>query len=79
VGLEAKDISKQFIAKWQHQNTRKIPGRAKCPECGIENVKSKLSFTNIMAWVCRILGVLTVKIFEKRCMGCGHEFQVFRK
>jgi rRNA maturation endonuclease Nob1 len=53
--------------------------KPKCPECGSENVKSKLSFTNILAWVGRILGVPTVKIWEKRCMGCGNEFQVFRK
>ena len=53
--------------------------KPKCPECGSENVKSKLSFTNILAWVGRILGVPTVKIWEKRYMGCGNEFQVFRK
>ena len=53
--------------------------KAKCPHCGSENVKSKLSFTNIFAWVGRILGVPTVKIFEKRCGECGNEFQVFRK
>jgi hypothetical protein len=38
-----------------------------------------LSFTNIVAWVGRILGVPIVKIWEKRCMECGSEFQVFRK
>ena len=58
---------------------RDIPGTAKCPDCGSENVKSKLSFTTIVAWVGRILGVPTVKIYEKRCRECGHEFQVFRK
>jgi len=42
-------------------------------------VKSKLSFTTIVAWVGRILGVPTVKIFEKRCSECGKEFQIFRK
>jgi hypothetical protein len=57
---------------------RNIPGRVLCPECGIENVKSKLSFTTIVAWVGKLLGVPTVKIFEKRCVECGHEFQVFR-
>ncbi len=46
---------------------------------GSQNVKSKLSFTNIVAWVGRILGVPTVKIFEKRCSECGKEFQIFRK
>ncbi|MGO9738577.1 MAG: hypothetical protein ACLPVO_14270 [Desulfomonilaceae bacterium] len=53
--------------------------KPKCPQCGSENVKSKLSFTNIVAWVGRILGVPTVKIYEKRCSECGNEFQVFRK
>jgi hypothetical protein len=41
---------------------RNIPGKAMCPECGSENVKSKLSFTTIVAWVGRILGVPTVNI-----------------
>jgi predicted nucleic-acid-binding Zn-ribbon protein len=58
---------------------RNIPGKAKCPECGNENVKSKLSFTIIVAWLGKLLGVPTVKIYEKRCSECGHEFQVFRK
>jgi predicted nucleic acid-binding Zn ribbon protein len=58
---------------------RDIPGTVKCPECGSENVKSKLSFTNVVAWVGRILGVRIVKIWEKRCEECGNEFQVFRK
>ena len=53
--------------------------KPKCPECGSENVKSKWSFTTIVAWVGRILGVPTVKIWEKRCEECGNEFQVFRK
>ena len=46
---------------------------------GSQNVKSQLSFTNIVAWVGRILGVPTVKIWEKKCEECGNEFQVFRK
>jgi predicted nucleic-acid-binding Zn-ribbon protein len=58
---------------------RDIPGKAQCPECGSDNVKSKWSLTTIIGWVGRILGVQTVKIFEKRCMECGKEFQVFRK
>jgi predicted nucleic-acid-binding Zn-ribbon protein len=58
---------------------RDIPVKTKCPECGSENVKTKWSLTTIIAWVGRILGVQTVKIFEKRCAGCGKEFQVFRK
>ena len=56
------------------------PGiKAQCPECGSENVQSKLSFTYIVAWLGGILGVPTVKIFEKKCAECGNEFQVFRK
>ena len=51
----------------------------KCPECGSENVESKWSFTTIVAWLGRILGVQKVKIFEKRCSECRNEFQVFRK
>ena len=50
-----------------------------CPSCGSENVKSKLSFTNIVAWLGMKLGVTTVRIWEKRCEECGREFQVFRK
>jgi predicted nucleic-acid-binding Zn-ribbon protein len=53
--------------------------KPKCPSCGSENVESKLSFTNFVAWLGRILGVQTVKIWEKRCSECGREFQVFRK
>jgi len=53
--------------------------KTKCPECGSENVKSKWSFTTIVAWMGRILGVPTVKIWEKKCAECGKEFQVFRK
>jgi endogenous inhibitor of DNA gyrase (YacG/DUF329 family) len=56
-----------------------IPGKAQCPECGSENVGTKWSFTTIVAWVGWILGVLTVKILEKKCAECGDEFQVFRK
>jgi hypothetical protein len=40
--------------------------KVKCPECGSENVQSKLSFTNIVSWVRKLLGTTTVKIFEKR-------------
>ena len=53
--------------------------KAKCPQCDSQNVHSNLSYTNIVAWVGRILGVPTVKIWEKRCSECGDEFQVFRK
>jgi hypothetical protein len=41
------------------------PAKAKCPECGSENVKAKWSFTTIVAWLGRILGVYTVKIFDR--------------
>jgi len=58
---------------------RDIPGKAKCPACGSENVRSKWSLTTVVGWVGRILGVPTVKIFEKKCAECGNEFQVFRK
>jgi transposase-like protein len=53
--------------------------KPKCPACGSENVESKPSFANVVAWVGRILGVPSVRIWEKRCAECGHEFQVFRK
>ncbi|MGA2938933.1 MAG: hypothetical protein ABSF52_17810 [Syntrophobacteraceae bacterium] len=53
--------------------------KAKRPECGSENVKSKWSFTTIVVWLGRILGVPTVRIYEKRCAECGKEFQVFKK
>jgi uncharacterized Zn finger protein len=53
--------------------------KPQCPICGSENVKSMLSFTTIVAWIGRILGVPTVRIYEQRCEECGHEFQVFRK
>jgi predicted nucleic-acid-binding Zn-ribbon protein len=58
---------------------RNIPGTVKCPECGSENVKSELSITTIVARIAKLLGVPIVKIYEKRCVECGHEFLVFRK
>jgi hypothetical protein len=51
--------------------------KTKCPECGSENVKSKWSLTTIVAWVGRILGVPIVRIYEKKCVECSIEFQVF--
>ena len=56
-----------------------IPMPVKCPACGSQNVQSKLSFTNVVAWLGKLLGVPTVKIYEKRCSECGKEFKVFRK
>ncbi|MGA3114330.1 MAG: hypothetical protein ABSF90_07850 [Syntrophobacteraceae bacterium] len=51
--------------------------KAKYPECGSENVQSKLPFTSFVAWAGKLLGVPTVKIWEKRCEECGKELQVF--
>ena len=38
-----------------------------------------LPFTTIVAWLGKLLGVPTVKIFKKKCVQCGKEFRVFRK
>jgi ribosomal protein S14 len=53
--------------------------KPKCPQCGSPDVKSQLSFTNVVAWLGRILGVPAVTIREKRCEECGNEFKIFRK
>jgi predicted nucleic-acid-binding Zn-ribbon protein len=53
--------------------------KAKCPECGSQNIETKWSLTTIVAWVGKLLGVPIVKIYEKKCAECGQEFQVFRK
>jgi len=58
---------------------RNMPGKVKCPQCGSQNIETKWSLTTIVAWLGKIIGVPTVKIYEKRCSACGHEFQVFRK
>jgi predicted nucleic-acid-binding Zn-ribbon protein len=58
---------------------RDIPGTVKCPECGSENIEMKWSLTTIVGWMGRILGVPTVRIYEKKCVECGEEFKVFRK
>jgi predicted nucleic-acid-binding Zn-ribbon protein len=58
---------------------RDIPIKVKCPQCGSENIETKWSLTTIVAWVGRILGVPAVKIFEKKCVKCGHQFQIFKK
>jgi len=56
-----------------------IPTTVKCPKCESENVTAKWSFTSVMAWLSRLSGVRTVKIYDKNCEDCGNEFQVFRK
>jgi len=56
-----------------------IPTPIKCPKCQSENVTTKWSLTIVMAWIGRLSGVRTVKIFEKKCAECGHKFQIFRK
>ena len=56
---------------------RNIPRKVKCPECGSENVMTNWSFTTIVAWLGKLLGVPTVRIYEKICSECGHEFQAF--
>jgi predicted nucleic-acid-binding Zn-ribbon protein len=58
---------------------RNPPRKVKCPQCGSENVKYKWSLTTIVGWLGRILGVHTVKIWEKKCAECGREFKIFRK
>jgi predicted nucleic-acid-binding Zn-ribbon protein len=55
------------------------PGKVKCPECGSENIETKLSLTTIVAWLGKLLGVHTVEIYDKKCETCGHQFQIFRK
>ena len=56
-----------------------IPIPPKCPKCGSENVKNKLSLTTAMAWLGKLSGLRVVKIWDKRCEDCGEQFQVFRK
>jgi ribosomal protein S27E len=56
-----------------------VPGKVKCPECGSDNIVTKWSFTAVVAWVGRLLGVRIVQIYDKKCEACGHEFQIFRK
>ena len=58
---------------------RNIPMPIKCPKCGSERIETKWSANTIVAWLGKLLGVSMVKIYEKRCTECGHEFQVFRK
>jgi hypothetical protein len=36
--------------------------KAQCPECGSKNVQLTLFFTNIAAWLGKLLGVTMVKI-----------------
>jgi transcription elongation factor Elf1 len=56
-----------------------LPIPANCPVCGSENVGTKWSHSTILAWVFRLFAIPVVKMFDKRCMVCGHEFQVFLK
>jgi phage FluMu protein Com len=56
-----------------------IPMPIKCPKCSSENVKSKWTLNTIVAWIGRLLGARTVKIFDKKCEECREEFQIFRK
>jgi hypothetical protein len=39
-----------------------IPGKVKCPECGSENIETKWSFTTIVSWIGKLLGVPMVRI-----------------
>jgi len=54
-----------------------IPGTAQCPECGGENVKSKLSVTTIVAWLGKLLGVSTVKILKRDAQRVDMSFRSF--
>jgi predicted nucleic-acid-binding Zn-ribbon protein len=58
---------------------RNIPGTVKCPECGSRNIDTKWSITTIVAWLGKLLGIPTVKIFGKRCVECGKEVQIIRE
>ena len=58
---------------------RNIPGKVICPECGSEYIETKLSLTTLVSRAGKLLGVPTIKIYEKRCVEFGHEFQIFRK
>jgi predicted nucleic-acid-binding Zn-ribbon protein len=46
----------------------------KCQQCRSENVKFKWSLTTLVSWLGKLLGVQTVKIYEKECAECGREF-----
>ncbi len=50
----------------------------KCPECGSENVGTKLTLMTSAAWISGLLGAQAVRIYDKKCQACGNEFQVFR-
>jgi hypothetical protein len=49
--------------------------KPKCPQCGSENVKSALSFTNFVAWVGRILGVRMVRFMRRGARSVGVSFR----
>lgn len=55
------------------------PIKPTCPECGSQEVKTRLTPNTIMSWIGAVLGVGTIKIYSKRCGNCGHEFEVYRK
>jgi predicted nucleic-acid-binding Zn-ribbon protein len=55
------------------------PMCAQCPLCGSGNVGTKLTLMTSVAWISRLVGVYAVRIYDKKCEACGHEFQVFRK
>jgi predicted nucleic-acid-binding Zn-ribbon protein len=52
---------------------------AKCPECGSDNVGTKLTLMTSATWVSMLLGAEAVRIYDKMCHACGLQFQVFRK
>jgi len=56
-----------------------IPKWVKCPECGSQNIGTKLTLMTSAAWINRLLGVQAVRIYDKKCQLCGNQFQVFRK
>jgi len=53
--------------------------QAKCPECGGQDAGTKWTLMTSIAWINGFLGVDAVRIYDKKCHACGHEFQVFRR
>jgi predicted nucleic-acid-binding Zn-ribbon protein len=56
-----------------------IQVKAKCPKCGSENLGTKWTLISAIAWISELLGIHTVKLYDKKCEACSNEFQVFRK